>query len=116
MHRRDFIRTAAALLTSSMAAHAAACNAVRTAPLLLRKIPKTGEMIPAIGMGTWLTFNVFNDACHRALRKPVLEAFFAAGGHMIDSSPMYGGAEDIIGALLAESPQNRQQTFSATKV
>lgn len=68
--------------------------------MLQRPIPKTGEMIPALGMGTWITFNVGDDKRARAERVKVLRAFFEAGGGMIDSSPMYGSAEEVVGHCL----------------
>ena len=62
-----------------------------------RVIPKTGETIPAIGMGSWLTFAVGGEAAEIAIRVKVLQTFFDRGGGLIDSSPMYGTAEQIIG-------------------
>lgn len=81
----------------------------------LRHIPKTGERIPAIGMGSWLTFAVGNDAEARAVRVNVLRAFFEMGGRLIDSSPMYGSSEEVIGYCL-QKLHAQQQVFSATKV
>ncbi len=71
----------------------------RAAPgeILTRAIPKSGERIPAVGLGTWITFNVGRDPALRAERTQVMRAFFARGGGMIDSSPMYGSSEDVIG-------------------
>lgn len=72
----------------------------QAASLLQRPIPSSGEMIPALGMGTWITFNVGDDRAARAQRLEVLRAFFAAGGGMIDSSPMYGSSEAVVGDCL----------------
>lgn len=83
--------------------------------LLTRAVPVSGERLPAIGMGTWITFNVGNDAGLRAQRSQVLQAFFDAGGGMIDSSPMYGSAEAVIGHGLEKTGQP-DSLFSATKV
>ncbi|WP_422365215.1 aldo/keto reductase [Pelagibius sp.] len=83
--------------------------------LLTRAVPVSGERLPAIGMGTWITFNVGDDAALRAQRSQVLQAFFDAGGGMIDSSPMYGSAEAVIGHGLAKTGQPAS-LFSATKV
>ncbi len=83
--------------------------------LLTRAVPVSGERLPAIGMGTWITFNVGDDAGLRAQRSRVLQAFFDAGGGMIDSSPMYGSAEAVIGHGLAKTGQPAS-LFSATKV
>ncbi|NKE64463.1 aldo/keto reductase [Ramlibacter sp. RBP-2] len=64
---------------------------------LLRRIPSSGEEIPAVGLGTWITFNVGNDPPARARCAQVMRQFFAAGGRLIDSSPMYGSAQGVIG-------------------
>ena len=84
-------------------------------PLLRKAIPSTGEQIPAIGMGTWITFNIGDDAATQQQRNQVLRAFFELGGGMIDSSPMYGSSEAVIGRSLRELGA-RPGLFSATKV
>jgi len=81
----------------------------------LRRIPKTGESIPAIGMGSWLTFAVGNDREDRNTRVAVLRTFFEEGGRLIDSSPMYGSSEEVIGYCLAQL-HAQDRVFSATKV
>jgi len=86
-----------------------------TGPILTRPIPSSGEQIPAIGLGTWITFNVGNDERLRAARTRVMQAFFDRGGKLIDSSPMYGSSEGMIGYGLARI-QNRSALFSASKV
>jgi hypothetical protein len=70
------------------------------APILMRKIPATGEQIPVIGMGSWVTFNVGTDIAVRTAGAEVLKTFFAEGGGMVDSSPMHGTAQDVIGWCL----------------
>jgi len=67
------------------------------ASLLTRPIPASGEQIPVIGLGSWITFNVGRDPQARAECREVMRQFFAGGGRMIDSSPMYGSAQDVIG-------------------
>jgi aryl-alcohol dehydrogenase-like predicted oxidoreductase len=62
------------------------------APLITRPIPSSGEAIPVIGLGSWITFNVGRDPQARAECAAVMRAFFAGGGRLIDSSPMYGSA------------------------
>ncbi|MGH1419772.1 MAG: aldo/keto reductase [Hyphomicrobiaceae bacterium] len=82
---------------------------------LRKRIPSTGEAIPPIGMGTWITFNVGNDREARAARAKVLKTFFAMGGRVIDSSPMYGSSEAVVGDNL-ETLGFPDQLFAATKV
>jgi len=77
-----------------------------------RPIPASGEKLPPVGLGTWLTFDV-TSAADRAVRGEVMRAFFEGGGRMVDSSPMYGASEETIGAAL---PANGKAMFSATKV
>ncbi|MFQ5954252.1 MAG: aldo/keto reductase, partial [Kiloniellales bacterium] len=84
-------------------------------PVLTKPVPATGERLPVIGMGSWITFNVGDDSSLRAQRLKVLEAFFDAGGAVIDSSPMYGSSEEVIGYCLERIP-NKHSLFSATKV
>jgi diketogulonate reductase-like aldo/keto reductase len=78
-------------------------------------IPASGEKIPVIGMGSWLTFDVGDDEAARATRVQVLQAFFDQGGALIDSSPMYGSAQAVIGHSLRQI-QNKSALFAATKV
>ncbi|WIM10891.1 aldo/keto reductase [Enhydrobacter sp.] len=80
-----------------------------------RKIPSTGEELPVIGCGTWQTFDVGSSAAERAPLAEVLRVLFEAGGSAIDSSPMYGRAEGVVGDLLAASG-DRDKAFLATKV
>lgn len=86
-----------------------------TETMLTRPIPKSGEQVPVIGMGTWQTFDVGDSAADRAPLLEVLRRFFAAGGRVIDSSPMYGNAEEVCGDLLAELGA-LETPFRATKV
>ena len=83
--------------------------------ILRREIPGTDETIPAIGMGTYVTFNVGPDQAMRDRLTEVLEIFFDMGGGMIDSSPMYGTAEDVLGDCL-ERLNDTEGLFSATKI
>jgi diketogulonate reductase-like aldo/keto reductase len=82
---------------------------------LLRAIPSTGEQIPAVGLGTWITFNVGQDPAAREQCVQVMRAFFASGGRVIDSSPMYGSSQGVVGEGLQKlAAQTR--VFSADKV
>jgi len=80
-----------------------------------RAIPSTGERIPVIGMGTSRTFDAGNDPAARAELRQVLQVFFDNGGALIDSSPMYGSSEMVVGDLL-KTIHNKQKLFAATKV
>jgi aryl-alcohol dehydrogenase-like predicted oxidoreductase len=80
-----------------------------------RAIPKSGEKIPCIGLGTWQTFDVGPDASERTAVAAVLRAFVAGGGAVIDSSPMYGRAEEVTGATIA-TIRPAIRPFLATKV
>jgi len=82
---------------------------------ILRPIPSTGERLPAVGMGSWITFNVGRDRGLRDARAEVLRTFFARGGRVIDSSPMYGSSEEVIGYGLRKLG-HKEPLFSATKV
>ena len=82
---------------------------------ITRAIPSTGEPIPVIGMGTSRTFDVGNDPAGMAQLSKVLQVFFDNGGVLIDSSPMYGSAERVVGELLKTVP-NKKKLFAATKV
>lgn len=62
-----------------------------------RAIPSSGEAVPRVGLGSWITFNVGHDRVARDARAEVMRAFFQAGGRLIDSSPMYGSAQEVIG-------------------
>jgi diketogulonate reductase-like aldo/keto reductase len=84
-------------------------------PMLTKKIPASGEDVPVIGMGSWITFNVGDDPDARAVRVQVLQEFFNRGGAVIDSSPMYGTSEEVIGHCLAQIGASRP-LFAATKV
>jgi diketogulonate reductase-like aldo/keto reductase len=85
-----------------------------TGAVLARPIPSSGEWIPAVGLGSWITFNVGDDPAAREACAEVMRAFFAGGGRLIDSSPMYASSQPTIGhglALLRGAP-----VFSADKV
>jgi diketogulonate reductase-like aldo/keto reductase len=86
----------------------------REAPLM-KPIPATGERIPAVGMGTWITFNVGELEAMRAQRAEVVAELFAQGGRIIDSSPMYGTSEAVVGYCL-EQLDEPDDLFTATKV
>ena len=84
-------------------------------PLLARRIPSSGESLPAVGLGSWITFNVGGDRAAREQCVGVVRAFFADGGRLIDSSPMYGSSQPTIGHAL-ERLARPAQLFAAEKV
>lgn len=100
----------AAVATASGGAGAAGAPG----PLITRRIPSSGEEIPALGLGTSGPFEVGSSESARAPLKAVLEAFFAGGGRLIDTSPMYSTAETVLGELM--TPAMRERAFLATKV
>ncbi len=107
--RSIFLKLAVAALASAPAA------AQTGARMHTRKIPSTGELLPVIGCGTWRTFDVGSSASERAPLAEVLNVLFEAGGSVIDSSPMYGKSEGVVGDLLAAAG-TRDRAFLATKV
>jgi len=116
--RRAFLASLGALGAASAIGPGSAGRAgARSAPgpMLTRAIPAAGEQVPVIGMGSWITFNVGEDEELRDHRVKVLQTFFDRGGGVIDSSPMYGSSEDVIGYCLARI-ENTDSLFSATKV
>ena len=100
----------------ALLAFAAAAAALRPAlaqeRIMTRKIPSTGEELPAIGLGTWQTFDVGADSAARAPLRDVLKLL---KGNVVDSSPMYGTSETVAGDLIAETG-TRDKLFMATKV
>jgi diketogulonate reductase-like aldo/keto reductase len=109
--RRTFVKALA-----SGAAFAVTANAFgATDTPAMRTIPSSGEKLPAVGLGSWITFNVGDDPALRDECAEVIAAFLAAGGRMIDSSPMYGSSQPVIGYALNKlgSPPD---VFSAEKV
>jgi diketogulonate reductase-like aldo/keto reductase len=85
------------------------------APLMSKPVPSSGEMLPVVGLGSWISFNVGNDARLIEESAAVIAAFFDGGGRMIDSSPMYGSSQTTIGYSLKKLGYPKQ-LFSAEKV
>jgi diketogulonate reductase-like aldo/keto reductase len=113
LDRRQTLRllaTAGAVTFVGRAAAAQEAGAVLTKP-----IPSSGEAIPVIGLGSWRTFNVGDDRAARGECVEVMRRFFAHGGRLIDSSPMYGSAQEVIGEGLTRLGRPAQ-LFSAEKV
>ncbi|WP_418317940.1 aldo/keto reductase [Piscinibacter sakaiensis] len=111
LQRRELLLAACtAPLAGLVPGHAAAATAASGRP-----IPPSGERLPLVGLGSWITFNVGNDREALLRCTEVMKAFFAAGGAMIDSSPMYGSSQSTIGFAL-DRLGLPQQLFSAEKV
>ena len=86
--------------------------ALAQSPRMSKPIPSTGEALPVIGLGTWQTFDVRGEA---AAQREVLKVFAELGGRVVDSSPMYGAAESVVGELAAGLGLHKR-LFMATKV
>ncbi len=99
---------------TAMAA-SAAWPALAQPTLATRAIPSSGERIPLVGLGSWITFNVGNDRALRSNCIAVMKAFFDGGGRVIDSSPMYGSSQDVIGEGLRQLGR-ADNVFAAEKV
>ena len=113
MSRRTFTGSLAAALAAVWLAPSSLRAADKAA--ILKPIPATAETLPVIGLGTSETFEIGNDDAAMSGLAEVLQAFFANGGRLIDSSPMYGAAERVIGELL-DRVGHRDRLFAATKV
>ena len=111
-NRRQFLAAAGAASLSPSLSRAQPTTISESA--LHKTIPSTGERIPAIGMGSWRTFDVGENAGARAQRTQVLRNFFERGGALIDSSPMYGSSQSVIGHALSQLSQHA--SFKADKV
>src|SRR6266576_3065631 len=109
--RRNFLRTGACALGALLMTVESPAASVP----LARRIPKTGEAIPAVGLGTWQVFDVASDAKEKEQAREALKVFVELGGRMIDSSPMYGSSESVTGEL-ATALGVRPELFVATKV
>jgi len=112
-NRRDFLKLGAGL--GAAAALGIAPARAQAKPLLARKIPRGGGMLPVIGLGTAIVFNIGDDAAQRAERSKVIQIFLDGGARLIDTAPSYGTAETVVGDLLAEM-KVRDRMFVATKV
>jgi len=111
MDRRHFLTLGG---LAAMAAARAAGTSPGTGPMLLRRIPSSGELLPAIGLGTSGPFEVAKSDSARAPLLEVLQGFFDGGATLIDTSPMYSTAEEVLGDLL--TPEQQAKVFMATKV
>ncbi|HET9598279.1 MAG TPA: aldo/keto reductase, partial [Anaeromyxobacteraceae bacterium] len=106
------LRLAAAAAAAPALARA---SPTRSTTMLTRPVPSSGEALPAVGLGTWQTFDVGEGGGERAPLREVLRLYFDAGARVLDSSPMYGRSEEVVGDLLRGTPWAKQ-AFVATKV
>jgi len=112
-NRRQALRALAA--TGLSAALRPSFAQIPPRAILTRPIPSTGEALPAVGLGSWITFNVGDDPVARDACTEVMRNFVAAGGRVIDSSPMYGSSQDTIGYGLLKAGLTGR-VFAADKV
>jgi diketogulonate reductase-like aldo/keto reductase len=113
LSRRRLLRSLAA--TGAAAIFPPPIASAQRGALLTRPIPSSREELPLVGLGSWITFNVGNDPVARDACAEVMRAFFGAGGRLIDSSPMYGSSQQVIGYGL-DKLNARSTVFSADKV
>ncbi|MGE0868452.1 MAG: aldo/keto reductase [Kofleriaceae bacterium] len=124
--RRDALRIGTALAAAACSSRGnnaesqpapttADASSPRPAIMNTRAIPRSGEQLPVIGLGTWQTFDVGGSAADRAPLVQVVQQVLAAGARVIDSSPMYGRAEQVTGDVLAQIGK-LGTPFLATKV
>ncbi len=111
--RRRLLGTLAAISAAGALRPSVALSQPRA--ILTRPIPSTGEPLPVVGLGTWITFNVGSDPVARDACTDVMRNFVEAGGRMIDSSPMYGSSQDTIGYGLRKAALTGH-VFCADKV
>lgn len=112
--RREFLQTAGSIASTVLT------SPLWSAPLamekqILAKIPSTGELLPRVGLGTYSTFDVSLHSAEMGAVREVVAEFFRLGGRLVDSSPMYGAAEEVTGVVSVELGINRN-LFLATKV
>jgi diketogulonate reductase-like aldo/keto reductase len=109
LSRRSVLIGAAAAVAASTA-----CDA-KAAGRLYRQVPKTGEKIPIVGLGTYIAFDIDHSDAEWRDAGQTVRNFLALGGRLIDSSPMYGRAEAAMGEWLDRSPL-KERAFIATKI
>ena len=120
MNRREFLRGTSATFLAALLAHSAsplAASQTKSAEILKRKVPSTGDLIPAVGLGTWQAFMPTDptDATALAPLAEVLRTFFDLGGRVVDTAPAYGHAEQVVGEM-ANKLGITNDLFIATKV
>ena len=107
--RREFLSLAAGIGCLPFA-----CASAATPAVLERPIPRSGERLPVVGLGTAIVFDIGEDAARRAERRAVIRTMIEGGARLIDTAPSYGTAEVVVGDLLAAMGA-REKIFLATK-
>ncbi len=114
--RREWMQLSVALGAGAILPNTLSASLMnKPADILQRAIPGTKELLPIIGMGTWQTFDIGEGKEQRTQMRDILRAFYKRGGRVLDSSPMYGRSEDVLGDLTADL-KLLGQFFMATKV
>lgn len=114
--RREVLALGAGFGAAAALGIAPACaQTVAAKPVLTRPIPRTGERLAVVGLGTAIIFDIGNDAARRAERRSVIQTLLEGGARVIDTAPSYGTAESVVGDLLADM-KVRDKVFVATKV
>lgn len=112
--RREMLALGAGLGVATLGIAPALAQAPAT-PLLTRKIPRTGEPLAVVGLGTAIVFDIGDDAAQRTERSAVIRLLVEGGARLIDTAPSYGTSESVVGDLLADL-KVRDRIFIATKV
>jgi hypothetical protein len=115
MTRREALAMTAGLGAAALGIAPAGAATASAKALLTRPIPRTGERLAVVGLGTAVVFDIGDDAAQRAERRAVIETLLAGGARLIDTAPSYGAAESVVGDLLA-GLKVRDKIFLATKV
>lgn len=113
--RAEFLKIAAGTAAGAYLILSGSCSWALEGPLLTRKIPRTGEALPVVGLGTAGSFGWADDAQAYRERKEVLRVLLEGGGKLVDTSPTYGSAEAVVGRSLEELGL-RNKSFIATKI
>ena len=113
--RRQFLKSSAGAVLIGSAGITHLSQAASKTEMLRRPIPSSGELVPAVGMGTSGSFQIPAGSAEYAALKEVVKRFFEGGATLIDTAPTYGNAEDNLGPLLSEGGY-RKKAFIATKL
>jgi aryl-alcohol dehydrogenase-like predicted oxidoreductase len=112
--RREVLALGAAIGAAALGIAPLHAQAPAAKPVLVRKIPRTGEPMPVVGLGTAIVFDIGDDAAKRAERSAVIRTLLDGGARLIDTAPSYGTAESVVGDLLSDM-KVRDKVFVATK-